>query len=132
MVTFRMKVPSNPPRSLASRPCLPEGSDKSAAGISFSRASNAVADVKTSFVFNSFQHTNLQVVSFDIDTHYPGGGGGMSRFTPHRNHAFAPAKRTSVQSLCKSPLYSQQLANCFFNKSFSLIFIQTARGVGGV
>jgi hypothetical protein len=30
---------------------------------------------KSPFVFNNFQHTNLQVLSFDIDTTYPQGGG---------------------------------------------------------
>src|ERR1700687_1588376 len=80
MVTSPMKVASTPPRSFNSRPCLPEGSYKSAARISFGRASNALNDARPSFVFNHFQHTNLQVVSFDIDTHYPRGWGGMSRF----------------------------------------------------
>jgi len=75
MVTFHVNIASHPPRSFNSRPCLPEGSDKSAARISFGRASNALNNARPSFVFNNFQHINLQVVSFDIDTHYPGGGG---------------------------------------------------------
>jgi hypothetical protein len=80
------------------------------------------------FIFNNFQHTNLQVLSFDIDAHYPGGWGGMSRLVRFST----TAKRIPAHPLCKSPLYFQQLTNCFFAKSFSLMRIQTAPGGGGV
>jgi hypothetical protein len=52
----------------------------------------------------------------------------MSRFV----RSSSPAKRVRAHPLCKSPLYFQQLTNCFFAKSFSLIFMQTAPGGGGV
>ena len=69
-----------------------------------------------------------QLLSFDIDTTLPRGWGGMSRFV----RSSSPAKRVPPHPLCKSPLYFQQLTNCFFAKSFSLIRIQTAPGGGGV
>src|SRR6266849_2521515 len=43
-----------------------------------------------------------------------------------------PAKRIAAQLVCKSPLYFQQVTNCFSAKSFSLICIQTAPGCGRV
>src|SRR5580704_10594835 len=68
-----------------------------------------------------------QLLSFDIDTTLPRGWGGMSRFV----RSSSPAKRVPPHPLCKSPLYFQQLTNCFFAKSFSLIRIQAAPGGGG-
>jgi hypothetical protein len=70
----------------------------------------------------------LQVLSFDIDTIIPRGWGGMML----TSLSLGTTKYTPVLPLCKSPLYFQQLANCLFSKPFSLISIQTARGVGGV
>jgi hypothetical protein len=70
----------------------------------------------------------LQPLSFDIDTLIPGGWGGMMTSLVRSS---APAKRTVAPLLCKSPLYFQQLTNCFFAKSFSLIPVQTAPGGWG-
>ena len=88
----------------------------------------AIQSQINSSIFNNFQHTNLQVLSFDIDTHYPGGWGGMSSLV----RSSTPAKRPPAHPLCKSPLYFQQFTNCLFAKSFFLILIRTDPGGGGV
>jgi hypothetical protein len=48
------------------------------------------------------------------------------------NRFFTPAKRIPVQFQCKSLLYFHQLTNCLFAKSFPLIFMRIAPGVGGM
>ena len=82
---------------------------------------------RSPFIFNHFRHTifckSLLLISIRI---YPRGGGGMNRLV----RSPMPIRRTPVPA-CKSPLCFQQLTNCLFDKSFCLIFIQTAPGGDG-
>ena len=117
VVIFRMTLGSQlrPPASLLptsnARPCVIRSVIQTQIAPLFSTAYNI-----------PFQ----QLLSFDIDTTLPRGGmSGLARFS-------TPAKRALARPLCKSSLYFQQLTNCLFAKSFSLIRIQTAPGGGGV
>jgi hypothetical protein len=127
-----MKVAANPPgRSRRSSPhhsCLPIPTLTRSPRASIHSLSMRINQRRTRPLFSRASNMPFQQpLCLDIDTILPQGWGDMSRLIPFST----PAKHIPVQPLCKSPLYFQQLTNCLFAKSFSLIFMQTAPGGGG-